>query len=74
LEPENSQVLKVELFEKAAIDYVIIHELCHTKEHNHADRFWRLVEAAYPTYKQQERYLKEVSTSLELDAMYTQID
>lgn len=54
------------LLNPAAIDYVIIHELCHTKQHNHSQRFWDLVEAFCPGYKEQERYLKSVSTEVNL--------
>lgn len=43
----------------AVRDYVIIHELAHLLEHNHSNRFWRLVAEAIPDYQTHERWLKE---------------
>lgn len=40
------------------IDYVIIHELCHTKQMNHSKKFWKHVEAIVPDYKEIKRELK----------------
>jgi predicted metal-dependent hydrolase len=45
-------------FRKEVIDYVIIHELCHTIELNHSVKFWRLVEKFCPDYKVLKRELK----------------
>lgn len=39
------------------IDYILIHELAHLVEHNHSDRFWKLVEYAMPGYRLAEQWL-----------------
>jgi len=42
----------------SVIDYVLIHELCHTKIKNHSSQFWNLVEKTMPNYKEQVKWLK----------------
>ena len=41
------------------IDYVLIHELAHTKQMNHGKQFWELVVTADPQFKQHRALLKE---------------
>ncbi len=42
-----------------AIDYVIVHELAHIKEHNHSKRFYSVIERYLPDYKEREKLLKK---------------
>jgi hypothetical protein len=32
------------------LDYVVVHEVCHLREHHHGDAFWNLVEQRRPGY------------------------
>jgi len=41
------------------IDYLIIHELVHTKHKNHKKVFWEAVKKIHPTYKNDNKWLKE---------------
>jgi len=41
------------------IDYVVLHELVHTRERSHARIFWEQVQAIAPDYKQHKKWLKE---------------
>ncbi len=46
-------------YPEAAIDYVVVHELAHTKEMNHSPAFYKIIESVLPDYKERARLLKE---------------
>ncbi|MBP3401596.1 MAG: M48 family metallopeptidase [Clostridia bacterium] len=47
------------LYPEAAIDYVVVHELAHLIEMNHSARFYRIVAAVMPDYKERQKMLKK---------------
>ncbi len=46
------------------IDYVLLHELAHTRQMNHSSEFWALVAQADPQYKMHRKVLKGEEPSL----------
>lgn len=49
------------------IDYVVVHELVHTKIKNHSSRFWRGVMQIVPQYKIHVQWLKNNGPSISSD-------
>lgn len=46
------------LYPDSAVDYVIVHELCHTVHHNHSRQFWNLVAKIMPDFKNRQQLLR----------------
>lgn len=42
----------------AVRDYIIVHELMHLRQPNHSRKFWSLVEAAHPSYRDDVAWLR----------------
>lgn len=58
----NNISLNVKLMKASdqVIDYVILHELCHTVVKNHSDEFWSLMAKVCPNYLALRKELKSV--------------
>jgi predicted metal-dependent hydrolase len=48
------------------LDYVVWHEVCHLRVHDHSRRFWALVESHCPGYREQVRWLRRNGATLVL--------
>lgn len=47
------------MYSRHALEYVVIHELCHLKHMNHSKKFWDMVAKFMPDYKEAEKELKK---------------
>ena len=47
------------LYPDAAVDYVVVHELAHLLELNHSPKFYKIVAAVMPDYKERQKILKK---------------
>lgn len=50
---------KLLFLEHDVVEYVLLHELCHTVQMNHSDRFWELVSKFEPNYKTLDKSLNQ---------------
>ena len=51
-------------FPEQVIDYVVVHELAHRKEMNHSARFYAIIAAYLPDYKDRIKLLKDCPRAL----------
>ena len=42
-----------------AVEYVVVHELCHIRHHDHSAAFWAEVARYMPDYRQRREWLKQ---------------
>ena len=49
------------------VDYVVIHELAHTVEHNHSKNFWNIVRRIMPDYKAEKNNLLTLQKKLSIE-------
>ena len=50
-----------------AIDYVVIHELCHRKYMDHSKQFWNEVQKYMLNFKEQKKWLEENAVNLNIE-------
>lgn len=50
---------KIALLPDRAVDYIIVHEMCHLAEMNHSRKFWNLVAKTVPDHREIRRELRK---------------
>ena len=49
---------------RECIDYVLLHELCHLREHNHSRRFYRMLDVHMPQWQRRKSRLDSLAEEL----------
>lgn len=57
----NPQLVKAP---RGCIDYVLLHELCHLKQHNHSAKFYALLDRHLPRWRQTKQRLDDLADQI----------
>jgi predicted metal-dependent hydrolase len=49
-----------------AIDYIVVHELCHLRHRDHTAAFWNEVDKVMPDYAERKAWLRENGSALDI--------
>lgn len=55
---------RLALLPKEMVEYIVVHELAHTRHHNHGRGFWELVGMMLPDYQTRRLWLKQNARTL----------
>lgn len=58
---------KIILAPMSVVDYLVVHEVCHLKHHNHSRTYWKYIEQVYPQFESERRWLRDEGFRLVLD-------
>jgi len=56
--------MKLLLLPPDLVEYVLIHELCHTRIMSHSQKFWQLVASYFPEWRTARKQLRDISHQL----------
>lgn len=48
---------RISMMPPSVIEYIVVHELCHLKAHNHSKKFWDIVKSVLPDYEIRRQWL-----------------
>lgn len=57
---------KIVMAPNRIVDYVVVHELCHLKRHDHSPKFWKEVERVMPDYAECKEWLRSHAQRLSI--------
>lgn len=58
--------LRLAMVPISCMEYIVVHELAHLRQHNHSSAFWELVGSILPGYQKERQWLKQFGLSLPL--------